>query len=177
MVAPTPSWLLADTGLFGTVNQVSRYRQLLRFTAAFVVLGVGLYANGLRVVGHPWPEWMDGRFGVPLSWAMFADGLDRSVEVVGVVDVGNGRLVEVGREIPPVGPREWLWTSDDAWHIFAWFWSDAVDWEEAARLAREAAGADPEASVSFVVRSRHSDGTGGVVVEDSPLSDAPWGQP
>lgn len=143
-------------------------------SAAFLIVltGVGLYANALRVVGQPWPQWMDGRYGGPLPWVMFADGIDCSVEVVGIVDSG-GRTTEVGRGSGYPGPGEWFWTVDDSWHQYAWFSAETIDWDQVENYAREAAGVDT-GDVVFVLRERRSSSDGSVRVRD--LAPESWGE-
>ncbi len=144
-------------------------RKAFRLALLVSLLAVGVGANVMRATGTPWPYWMDGRYGGPLPWSMFASGTDRSDEVVGVVSYDDGSHVEVGRGIPAVGPEEWVWTSEDAWHVYAAFKQDAVDWNAAARYAAKAAGGRA-AQVSFVLRERTSDSNGAIRTTDTPLA-------
>jgi hypothetical protein len=137
-----------------------------------VLLGVGVYANALRVIGEPWPQWMDGRYGGPLPWVMFADGLDCSVEIVGIVKNADS-TVEVGRGSTYPGPGEWFWTLDDSWHQYAWFSTDTIDWDAVENYAREAAGL-PDGEVSIVLRERRSSDNGSAQTRD--LSPETWGE-
>jgi hypothetical protein len=137
---------------------------------ATTILAVGWYANALRAAGEPWPQWMDGRYGMPLSWGMFADDVDSSIEIVGRVEDASGAVVEVGRPVAAFpGVPEWLWVSADAWHAYAWFRSADVDWVRAARLAADASGVRSARSVQFVIRERISNDSGESRYTDTPL--------
>lgn len=145
-------------------------RRAARVLLAVVILLVGAGANLIRLAGGAWPEWMDGRYGGPLPWGMFAVGIECSTEVVATVQTPAGS-VEVGRGLVRPGPGEWFWTVDDSWHVAAWARPENLDLEAAARLAREAAGTS-DGAVSFVLRERTSTETG-VVTRDLPLGE--WG--
>jgi len=148
-------------------------RRLWRLLAFFLLFGFGFVANVVRVAGEPWPQWMDGRFGIPMPWGMFAYGISCSAEVVAIVSV-DSEVVELGRPMATPGPSEWLWSVDDLWNQFAWFRADSVDWEAVEVFAIEASGLDPErASVRFVVRERRSTDSSIPAVRDVPREE--WG--
>lgn len=142
-------------------------RKIFRFLALFGVLGVGVYANSLNLMEKPWPQWMDGRYGGPLPWGMFAGSLSCSTEVVGIVKTSTG-TVEVGRPMVYPGVEEWLWTVDDSWHIFAWMQEENVDWGSVSQMARKAAGVNT-GEVVFVLRERRIQEDGTVQITDIPL--------
>jgi hypothetical protein len=152
-----------------THSRLDRARRLLRLVALVVVLGVGVYANGLRMAGKPWPQWMDGRYGGPLSWVMFATGLDCSVEVVAFVETEDG-TVEVGRRGSYPGPSEWFWTVGDTWHQWATSAVDTMDWTAVEEYARRAAGVK-EGEVRIMLRERRSSDSGGTAIRDLAPED------
>jgi hypothetical protein len=153
---------------YGTVTLVN-LKKTARLVLLVALLGIGVGANVMRATGMQWPRWMDGRYGGPLPWSMFAAGMSSSQEIIGVVSFDDGSQVEVGRGIPAIGPEEWVWTSEDAWHVFAAFKQDAVDWQAAARYAARAAGGRA-AMVTFVLRDRTSDAEGTARTVDTPLA-------
>lgn len=114
----------------------------------------------MRVVGEPWPGWMDGRLGAPMPWGMFASGLECSAEVVVVVSDGT-KQVELGRPQAYPCPQEWVWSVDDLWNQFAWFRADSVDWPAVEAYARQASNLQStDLTVSFLLRARRSGGEG-----------------
>jgi hypothetical protein len=145
------------------------WRRTLRAATVLAVLGVGVYANGLRLIGQPWPRWMDGRYGGPVSWTMFSESVDCGVEVVGIVSQ-DGVTVEVGRPPSYPGPGEWFWGVADAWHAFSRPSIATMDMEAVNAYARRAAGL-PRGEVVFVVRERLISEEGVVQVRDIPLVD------
>lgn len=147
---------------------VPKHRIVLRCALAASILSVGFYANTLRALDQPWPQWMDGRYGGPLSWAMFSDDVSRSIEIVASVSDGTTTTF-VGRSQIGVGPDEWFFPSVDVWHIYAWFQSDLVNWTEVAALAHVASDLTGPVEVRFIIRERRSDGSGGIDIVDTPV--------
>ena len=144
-------------------------RRWVRPLFALAFLSFGWFANGLRVAGEPWPRWMDGRFGAPMPWGMFASGFECSAEVVAVVSDGESS-VELGRPMAYPGPQEWVWSVDDLWNQFAWFRADSVDWSAVEAYAREASNLKgPNLEVSFLLRVRRVDGDGVFSTRDVPF--------